>query len=60
VTDSEPESPEHQDREPEAISSADDSKESTRREFIARLAKTAALPVVLPLMLTMSTAALAY
>jgi len=31
----------------------------TRRAFVERLAKTAALPVVLPLMLSMSTAALA-
>lgn len=31
----------------------------TRRDFVQRLAKTAALPVVLPLMLSMSTAALA-
>jgi hypothetical protein len=31
----------------------------TRRGFVERLAKTAALPVVLPLMLSMSTAALA-
>lgn len=31
----------------------------TRRAFVERLAKTATLPVVLPLMLSMSTAALA-
>ncbi len=31
----------------------------TRRAFVERLAKTATLPVVVPLMLSMSTAALA-
>ena len=34
-------------------------KTQTRRAFIERLAKTSAIPVVLPLTLSMSTAALA-
>jgi hypothetical protein len=32
----------------------------TRRKFVERLAKTAALPLVVPLMLSMSSAAFAY
>jgi hypothetical protein len=59
VTDSEAQNSESQGEPHNATSSADDAQDSTRREFIARLAKTATLPVVLPLMLSMSTAALA-
>lgn len=51
-------------RAADAVASAEPAEPAqpmdTRRAFVERLAKTAALPVVLPLMLSMSTAALAY
>ena len=39
---------------------SDAARGDTRRKFVERLAKTAALPLVVPLMLSMSSAAFAY